>query len=110
MTIFDSSEKVEYIATQTMHYDRYCSCRYFLERVDVQGKYGLVCEEELENCGTHSHVILPPIYNEIHIRKISSAKAIYDKYVVFANGREVGQFTLGLNEWVPRTAHKHQNN
>jgi hypothetical protein len=45
-------------------------------------------------------MVLPPIYNDIRITKISSHKAIYDKYVVFADGDKIGQFTLGLNAWV----------
>ena|SRR3990172_12739397 len=107
MTIFDSSEKVEFIATQCLHYDRYSCCRYFLERVDVQGKYGLVCGEEADGCGTHSKILLQPIYHEIQIHKISSPKAIYDKYAVFANGSKIAEFTLVLNSWVPCINHQH---
>ena len=100
MTIFDSSEKVEFIATQNFHYDNYSGYKYYLERVDVQGKSGLVCVEEVENCGAHSKVLLPPIYNDIRVSKISTPKANYDRYAVFANGRMVGSFTMVLNEWV----------
>ena len=102
MTIFKASEKVEFIATQSLHYDRYSGCRYFLERVSVEGKCGLVCGEEIEDCGTHSKILLEPIYNEIKIYKISGQKARYDKYAVFADGNRIGQFTLVLNAWVPR--------
>ena len=101
MTIFNTDEKIEFLATQCLHYDRYVDCRCYLERVDVGGKYGLVCSEESDEFGTHSKVLLAPIYDEISIRKISSCKAIYDKYAVFANGRRVGLFTLILNSWVP---------
>lgn len=107
MTIFQLNEKVEFLATQCLHYDRYLDCRCFLERVEVGGKYGLVCGEESNEFGTHSKVLLAPIYDEISIRKISSCKAIYDKYAVFADGRKVGLFTLVLNAWVPVRA---QNN
>ncbi len=100
MAIFDVSEKEEYLAAQCTNYDRYCCHRYFLERVDVQGKYGLVCGEETEDCGTHSKILLQPIYNEIRVCKISSPKAIYDKYAVFVNGDQMGIFTLVLNSWV----------
>lgn len=110
MTIFDSSEKVELIATQCIHYDKYQCCQYFLELVDVNGKYGLACEEVLDDCGTHSKILLQPIYNEIMIRKISSEKAIYDKYAVFANGNKVGEFTFVLNAWVPRLPLEIQHN
>lgn len=100
MTLFHSSEKVELIATQSLHYDSYHCCQYYLERVRVNGKCGLACEEVLDDCGTHSKVLLQPIYTDIQIRKISSEKAIYDKYAVFANGKKVGEFTLVLNAWV----------
>lgn len=102
MTIFDPSEKVEFIATQSLHYDRYACCHYFLERVQVNGKCGLVCGEELDEQATHLKVLLQPVYSDIRVRKISSQKAIYDKYAVFADGNWVGQFTLVLNAWVPR--------
>ena len=101
MTIFNASEKVEFLATQCLNYDRYACCLYFLERVDVDGKCGLVCGERSDEFGTHEKVLLPPIYNEIRITKISTSKAIYDKYAVFADGDNIGQFTLGLNAWVP---------
>jgi hypothetical protein len=101
MTIFDSHEKVEYLATQCLHYDRYIDCQCFLERVNVDGKYGLVCGEDSAEHGTHSKVLLEPIYDEIEIYKVSSPKAIYNKYAVFADGTRVGQFTLVLNAWVP---------
>jgi hypothetical protein len=101
MTIFKTNEKVEFLATQCLNYDRYACCLYFLERVDVDGKYGLVCGEQSDEHGTHEKVLLPPVYNEIKITKISSPKAIYDKYIIFANGDKIGQFTLGLNAWVP---------
>lgn len=101
MTIFDSKEKVEYLATQCLHYDRYVDSQCFLERVNVNGKYGLVCCEESGEYGVHSKVLLEPIYDEISIRKISSNKAIYKKYAVYANGTRIGQFTLVLNAWVP---------
>ena len=48
MTIFNASEKVDFLATQTLHYDRYAGCQYLLERVDVDGKCGLVCVEEVD--------------------------------------------------------------
>jgi hypothetical protein len=101
MTIFNEREKVELLARQCMHYDRYCSRTFFLERVDVNGKVGLVCGEQSDEFGTHENVLLPPVYNEIHVMKISSPKAIYKKYIVFANGDKIGQFTLGRNAWVP---------
>lgn len=110
MTIFDVSEKVEFIASQCIHYDKYQACQYFLERVAVNGKYGLVCEEVLDDCGCHSKILLQPIYNEIEIRKISSEKALYDKYAIFANGHQVGEFTLVLNAWVPRVSPEMQRN
>lgn len=101
MTIFDTQERIEFLATQCLDYDRYACCEYFLERVDVNGKVGLVCGEQSDDFGTHARVLLPPVYNDIQITKISSPKAIYDKYLVFANGHQIGQFTLGLNAWVP---------
>ena len=107
MTIFDSNEKVEFLATQCLHYDRYVDCQCFLERVDVNGKCGLVCGEQSNEDGIHSKILLEPIYDEINIRKISSHKAIYDKYAVFANGTKIAQFTFILNAWVPLQA---QNN
>ena len=101
MTFFDASEKVEFLAAQCLNYDRYVCCTYFLERVDLDGKFGLVCGEQSDECGTHAKVLLPPVYNDIKITRISSHRAIYDKYVVFANGDKIGQFTLGRNAWVP---------
>jgi hypothetical protein len=101
MTIFDPNEKVEFLAAQCLHYDRYVDCQCFLERVDVDGKSGLVCGEESDGRGTHSKILLEPIYDEISIRKTSSHKAIYDKYAVFANGDRMGDCTLVLNAWVP---------
>ena len=56
MTIFDANEKIEFLATQSLHYDRYIDCQCFLERVDVNGKYGLVCREESDEYGNHSKV------------------------------------------------------
>ena len=101
MTIFNTKENVEFLAAQSLNYDRYACCTYFLERVQVNGKYGLVCGEQSDEYGKHEKMLLPPVYNEIKITKISSSRAIYDKYVVFANGDKIGQFTLGLNAWVP---------
>ena len=102
MTIFDASEKVAPLAIQRFHYDSYSGYQYSLERVEWRGKCGLVCVEELENEGTNAKVILPPIYNDIKIYKISTRKSIHDKYEVFADGTMIGQFTLVLNEWIPR--------
>lgn len=101
MTTFSTNEKAEFLATQSLNYDRYSCCLYFLERVDVDGKYGLVCGEQSDEYGTHAKVLLPPVYQEIRITKISSTRAIYDKYVIIADGDKIGQFTLGLNAWVP---------
>lgn len=100
MTLFDANEKIELIAAQNFRYDNYSGYQYYLERVDVQGKCGLVCVEEVENCGTHARVLLEPIYNDIKICKISTIKANYDRYIVFANGTRVGHFTMVTNEWV----------
>lgn len=100
MVLFHASEKIEFLASQCLHYDRYVDCQWFLERVDVNGKYGLVCEELSEH-GTHAKVLLEPVYDEIEIRRISHPKAIYNKYAVFANEDKVGEFTLVLNAWVP---------
>ncbi len=102
MTIFNTSEKVEFIATQNFRYDNYSGYKYYLERVDVEGKCGLVCVEEQESCGAHSTVLLQPIYNDIKVCKISTIKANYDRYVVFANGKRIGEFTMVLNEWIPQ--------
>ena len=101
MPIFNTNEKAEFLATQCLNYDRYACCTYFLERVNVDGKYGLVCGEQSDEYGTHHKVLLPPVYKEIQITKVSSQKAIYDKYIVVADGDKIGQFTLGLNAWVP---------
>jgi hypothetical protein len=101
MTLLHTREIIEVLATQSLHYDRYSECRYVLERVDVEGKYGLVCGEEFEDSGMHAKILLPPVYDQIEVRRISSQKARYDKYVVFANGHRLGQFTLVLNAWVP---------
>jgi hypothetical protein len=101
MAIFDPNEKIEFLAGQCLNYDRYACCLYFLERIGVDGKYGLVCGEQSDEYGMHAKVLLPPVYKDIKIKKISSTKAIYDKYVVIADGDQIGQFTLGLNAWVP---------
>jgi hypothetical protein len=69
--------------------------------VEVNGKYGLICGEQSDEYGMHTRVLLPAVYNEIKVLKISSNKAIYNKYVVFANGIKVGIFTFVLNAWVP---------
>jgi hypothetical protein len=102
MSIFDPKEEIEFLAVQSMHYDRYAGCQYFLERVDVGGKCGLVNGKQSEEHGMHAKVILPPVYDEINVTKISSHKALYSKYAVFADGDRIGQFTLVLNAWVPR--------
>lgn len=101
MSIFDSHEHVEFLATQTLHYDRYAGHLYFLERVEVNGKYGLICGEQSEEAGMHTKVLLPPVHDEIKVLKISSDKAIYKKFVVFEDGIKVALFTLVLNSWVP---------
>lgn len=101
MNIFDPQEKVEFLARQTLHYDRYAGRQYFLERVQVQDKYGLICVEQSEEYGAHTKVLLPPVYDEIHVAKISSHKAIFNKYVVYANGIKVALFTMVRDEWVP---------
>jgi hypothetical protein len=101
MSIFDPHEKVEFLAVQSLHYDRYAGCQYFLERVDVDGNCGLVCGEQSDEYGQHARVILPPVYHEIQVSRISSQKALYNKYAVFADGDPVGHFTLVLNAWVP---------
>jgi hypothetical protein len=101
MCIFDPNEKVDFLAAQSLHYDRYAEHQYFLERVEVNGKYGLVCGEQSDESGTHTRVLLPAVYDEINVSKISSNKAIYKKYMVSANGAKVAQFTLVLNSWIP---------
>jgi len=102
MTIFATDEKIEFIANQEFHYDNYSGFEYYLERVDVSGKCGLVCVEELEKGCSHSKIILPPIYDKIEIRKISTPKANFDKYAVYADGNRVGEFTMVLNCWIPQ--------
>ncbi len=102
MTIFDASEKIELVASQNFKYDCYSGYKYYLERVDVKGKSGLICVEEQENCCSRATVVLQPIYNDIKVCKISTVKANYDRYVVYANGRRVGEFTMVLNEWIPQ--------
>ena len=101
MNIFDPEEKVEFLARQTLHYDRYAGRQYFLERVQVHDKYGLICVEQSDEYGTHTKVLLPPVYDEIHATKMSSDKAIFNKYVIYANGIKVALFTMVRNEWVP---------
>jgi hypothetical protein len=101
MSIFDTDEKVEFLARQTLHYDRYAEHQYFLERVEVHGKCGLICGEQSDESGLHTKVLLPAVYDEIKVLKISSGKAIYKKFIVFADGIKVALFTLVLNSWVP---------
>lgn len=101
MNIFDCDEKVEFLARQTLHYDRYAGRQYFLERVQVHGKYGLICVEQSDEYGSHTKVLLPPVYDEIHVTKISSDKAIFNKYIVYANGIKLALFTMVRDEWVP---------
>ncbi|HSL28101.1 MAG TPA: hypothetical protein VK900_02780 [Anaerolineales bacterium] len=100
MTIFDATEKVKFLARQSLHYDRYAGCNYCLERVDVNGKCGLVYLEETDQGGTRARILLEPIYNDIKVDKISSPKAMYDEFTVYADGNRIGQFTLVLNAWV----------
>jgi hypothetical protein len=99
-TLFAQGEQIEYIAIQNFHYDNYDGHLCCLERVEVDGKYGLACKEEMEGGGKHTHILLEPIYDEIHIRKISSSKANYDRYAVYADGQQVGAFTMVTNSWV----------
>jgi len=101
MSICDTNEKAEFLARQSLHYDRYAGRQYFLERVEVNGKYGLICGEQSDECGMHLRELLPAAYDEIKVSKISSNKAIYSKYVVYANGIKVALFTFVLNSWVP---------
>jgi hypothetical protein len=108
MCIFDPSEKVDFLAAQSLHYDRYSEHQYFLERVEVNGKYGLVCGEQSDESGMHTRVLLPAVFDEINVSKISSNKAIYKKYVVSANGTKLAQFTLVLNAWVPNQNFKQE--
>lgn len=102
MTLSNTTENIEILAIQSLHYDRYSECRYFLERVDVHGKCGLACGEEFEDFGMHTKIVLAPVYDQIEVRKISGEKARYDKYAVLADGEHIGHFTLVLNAWVPR--------
>lgn len=101
MKRIDSCEKVEVLASQSFHYDNYSECQYFLERVEVQGKCGLVCVEELENGIAHAKAVLEPVYAEIKVVRVSTAKANFDRYAVIANGSKMGEFTMVLNEWIP---------
>jgi hypothetical protein len=101
MNIFDPEEKVEFLARQMLHYDRYAGRQYFLERVQVHDKYGLICVEQSDEYGTHTKVLLPPVYDEIHATKMSSDKAIFNKYVIYANGIKAALFTMVRDEWVP---------
>jgi hypothetical protein len=98
--LFTQGERIEEIAIQNFKYDNYDGRLCCLEKVEVDGKYGLACKEELESGGKHPRVLLQPVYDEIHIRKISSAKANYDRYAVVADGEEVGAFTMVTNSWV----------
>ena len=100
MTLFSTGEHVELIASQNFNYDNYSGHEFYLERVEVGGKYGLACVEELEDCEVHSKILLPPVYNDIQVWKISTPKAHYDKYAVYADGQQVGNFTMVLNAWV----------
>lgn len=101
MSIFDQNEKIEVLATQMLQYDQYSGLQYLLERVEVNGKCGLICVEQSDEYGVQTKVLLPPVYDEIGISKISSDKATYNKYVVSANGAQIALFTLFLNAWVP---------
>lgn len=101
MSIFDSNEQVDFLATQSPHYDRYDEWQYSLARVRVNGKYGLVCGKKIKAGTPHITVILPPVYNTIEVSKISSQKALYEKYAVVADGCKIGEVTLVLNSWVP---------
>ena len=101
MNIFDQNEKVEFLASQIWHYDRYVGRQYLLERVEVSGKYGLVSVEQSDEYGMQTKVLLPPIYEEIKVSKISSDRAAYKRYIVSANGTQIALFTLVLNTWVP---------
>ncbi len=99
-TFFNQGEHIEDIAIQNFKYDNYDGRLCCLERVEVNGKYGLACKEETEGGIKHTHILLEPVYNEIHIHKISSPKANYDRYAVFADGEQVGAFTMVTNSWV----------
>lgn len=100
MTLFAPGEHIEFIAIQNFHYDNYAGQLCCLERVEVDGKYGLVCVEELESGGSHTHVLLEPVYGDIHVRKVSSPKANFDRYAVIADGKQVGEFTMVVNSWI----------
>ncbi len=71
MTLFAANEEIQLVAAQSFKYDNYSGCLYSLERVHVNGKCGLACVEEQENFGLHARILLPPVYEEIRIRKIS---------------------------------------
>ena len=101
MNNFHVEEKIEFLARQTLHYDRYAGRQYLLERVEVDHKYGLIRVEQSDEYGTHTKVLLPPVYDEIHVTKISSDKAIFNKYVIYANGIKLALFTMVRDEWVP---------
>jgi hypothetical protein len=105
MTLFAAGERIEFIAIQNFHYDNYDGRLCCLERVEVNGKYGLACHEELEDGSSHQHILLEPVYEEIQIQKISTPKAHYDRYAVLADGRQVGEFTMVVNSWIT-----HSNN
>lgn len=109
MIIFDPNEKFVFLARQCLHYDRYSEHQYFLERVEVNGKYGLVCGEQSDESVVHTRVLLPAEYDEIEVKKISSNRANYKKYVVTADGIKVAQFTLVLNAWVPILCFKRED-
>ena len=102
MALLITTEKIERVAAQSFKYDSYSGCCYALERIAVNGKYGLACVDEQEECGAHARILLPPVYEEIRIRKVSTPRANYDRYTVFADGEQVGDFTMVLNSWVPR--------
>ena len=51
----------------------------------------------------HATVLLRPVYSDIRVCKISTPKANYDRYAVFANGDMIGSFTMVTNEWVLRS-------
>ena len=101
MTLFDATEKVQPIATQDFHYDNYSGYQYHLDRIEVNGRCGLACVEEIEDFGIHAKILLQPVYQDIDVRKISTSKANYDRYTVIADGHRVGDFTMVLNAWVP---------
>jgi hypothetical protein len=103
MALINPGEKVQLIATQNFHYDNYSGYQYHLEKIEVDGKCGLACVEELEDYGLHTKLLLQPVYQEISVRKVSSPKANYDRYAVIADGNRVGDFTMVLNAWVPRS-------